>query len=153
MAGGDIWYNVPVHIVSKREQATQGLGRDRRGARKRRAPMIPAALLALLAITTALLGGCIPTATAGQVDSPAAVTAAATRYVRSNSAITDFTVQVEAMDAGYARVRISAITVNACPTIAFLKRQHSDWIVLGMGAFFVPEFYERHKIPESVQMK
>ncbi len=99
------------------------------------------------------LTGCGPSAAASQAENEAAIISAASRYVREHSVIDDYQVQIEAIDGGFARVKVSANNASTCPTTAFLRRQNGTWTVVGMGAFFEPSFYQRYGIPETVQIK
>lgn len=98
-------------------------------------------LLASFALATSVRGA----------DDSAAIIAAASDYVKKETAITDPVVTVEKSAGAYARVRVKSKAGATDPAIAFLKLADSRWTVLILGTAFEPADYKRLKIPVALQ--
>jgi hypothetical protein len=82
-----------------------------------------------------------------------AIIDATSAYVKANSAVANFTVQVEQVAGDYARARVSPTDGSTDPAWVYLKREGGAWQVLLLGTAFTPEDYQQFGIPESLQLK
>jgi hypothetical protein len=78
---------------------------------------------------------------------------ATTAYVKANSAVANFTVEVDQIDGDYARTHVTPTDGSTDPAWVFLKRQNGAWTGLTIGTAFLPEDYQQLGIPDSLQIR
>lgn len=105
-----------------------------------------AGALGLLLTLVAALSAC------GQPSESAAIVAATEAYVRSNSAVSTFTVTVEQVEGDYARARVFPTDQSTDPAWVFLRRDGGRWEALTIGTAFTEETYRELGIPDSLQL-
>ena len=74
---------------------------------------------------------------------------AATAYLKPRSAVSHFTVQVEARAGNF--VRMSARAPGLQTLVGYLKQRGDGWEVLGFGTYFEPTFFEKHRVPTGLK--
>jgi hypothetical protein len=104
-------------------------------------------------LALALLSGALLAACAAPANETQAIVDATTAYVKANSEVANFTVEVDKVDGDYARTHVTPTDNSTDPAWVFLKRQNGTWNGLTIGTSFPPEVYQQLGIPESIQIE
>ena len=83
----------------------------------------------------------------------AALVDATTKAVKAMGAVPAFDVEVEDQEGSFARVAVRDRAGQLGPLFGFAVRKAGSWDVVSLGTFFEAEFYTKHKIPGSLQLK
>ena len=109
----------------------------------------PMKILTALAVLLFSTGGSLTAAPVSDADRQEIV-AAANAYVRAQAAVTSARVEVEAVESGYARARLTAAGTD--PATIFLKKVKGVWRGLTLGTDFAANDYDRLGIPARLRV-
>jgi hypothetical protein len=80
-----------------------------------------------------------------------AIRRAALEYVQRETAITEITVEVEAVVDGWARIRVIPAGDATDPAVMYLRREGGRWAGVIIGTGFTPEDLDRLGVPMAVR--
>lgn len=101
-------------------------------------------------VNSAPAPGETPRSTIG-AEERAAIQQAVRDFVRTRSALADFSVVVDAVAQGHARARVIPSEQVTDPATVFLRREGGVWRGLVIGTAFAPEEYDSLRIPRSLR--
>jgi hypothetical protein len=93
----------------------------------------------------------ITAAPATPADETEAIRRAAIEYVRSQTAVSNVSAQVEAVGDDWARVRVVPTGGETDPALLFLRKEAGVWRGVLIGTAFAPEDLERAGVPAAVR--
>lgn len=86
-----------------------------------------------------------------QNDREQSLKSAVSTYIKRNTEVKDFTLEVEGIEGDFARLRVVPADNTTDPAWVFAQHDASGWSVLSLGTFFDEEFYRETGIPEALQ--
>lgn len=81
-----------------------------------------------------------------------ALEAALKAFLHANGMPTSVKVNPDALQKGFARLRVELIGGGADPAVAFARQEATGWKILSFGTYFDSAFYDEERIPASLRL-